>query len=78
MITVLKAAGLRVAIFSNDHEPAHVHVFGDGDGKINLTGDRGPHFVWINRMNRGEARRALELVVANREELLARWRKIHG
>jgi hypothetical protein len=34
MVTVLRAEGLRVVIFTNDHEPAHVHVFGGGEAKI--------------------------------------------
>jgi len=36
MVTVLRAEGLRVVIYSNDHKPSHVHVFGDGEAKINL------------------------------------------
>lgn len=38
MVTVLRAHGLRVVIFVDDHQPAHVHVFGDGQAKINLLG----------------------------------------
>jgi len=38
MVTVFRAHGLRVVIFVDDHLPAHVHVFGDGQTKINLTG----------------------------------------
>jgi hypothetical protein len=34
IVTVLRAEGLRVVIFVNDHQPAHVHVFGDGEAKI--------------------------------------------
>ena len=30
MVTIYRAHGLRVIIFTDDHEPAHVHVFGDG------------------------------------------------
>ena len=37
MITVLRADGFRIVIFSDDHQPAHVHVFGDGEAKINLS-----------------------------------------
>ncbi|WP_244475818.1 DUF4160 domain-containing protein [Methylobacterium sp. Leaf93] len=37
MVTVLRSGGLRVIIFVDDHEPAHVHVFGDGHAKINLA-----------------------------------------
>jgi Domain of unknown function (DUF4160) len=39
MVTLYRAYGLRVVIFVDDHEPAHVHVFGDGQAKINLIGD---------------------------------------
>jgi hypothetical protein len=41
MVTVLRAHGLRVVIFTNDHDPAQVHVFGDGKAKINLLGADG-------------------------------------
>jgi hypothetical protein len=47
MVTVLRADGLRVIIYVNDHPPAHVHVFGDGEAKINLIGTQGaPDLVW--------------------------------
>ena len=38
MVTVFRAYGLRVIIFVDDHLPAHVHVFGDGQAKISLVG----------------------------------------
>jgi len=41
MGTIYRAHGLRVIIFTDDHEPAHVHVFGDGQVKINLIGPDG-------------------------------------
>ena len=44
---MLRAQGLGVVIFVNDHLPAHVHVFGDGEAKINLCGAEGlPELVW--------------------------------
>ena len=30
MPTILRFAGVRVVIYTNDHRPAHVHVIGDG------------------------------------------------
>lgn len=78
MVTVLRAHGLSVVIFVDDHEPAHVHVFGDGEAKINLIGSDGrPEAVWI-AMRRTEARRAMTLVTEQRDDLLQRWREIHG
>ena len=46
MVSVLRADGLRVVIFVNDHRPAHVHVFGDGEAKIDLRGFDGDP-VWF-------------------------------
>lgn len=78
MVTVLRAHGLRVVIFSNDHQPAHVHVFGDGQAKINLRGAGGaPELIWADAMSRGEVRRALRIVTEQQALLLARWREIH-
>jgi len=79
MVTVYRAPGLRVVIFTNDHEPAHVHVFGDGEAKINLAGPDGePELVWAVDMTRGEIRRAFSIVVEQRDALLAHWSAIHG
>ena len=47
MVTVLRAEGLRLMIFVNDHLPVHVHVFGDGEAKIDLLGADGtPVLIW--------------------------------
>ena len=79
MVTVLRAGGLRVVIFVDDHPPAHVHVFGDGQAKINLHGAAGvPELIWADGMTRGEVRRAMQVVVEEQELLLARWEDIHG
>ena len=72
MVTVLRAQGLRFIIFSNDHEPAHVHVFGDGEAKINLLGADGmPATVWADAMSRGDIRRALRITSEQQAILLA-------
>jgi hypothetical protein len=80
MVTVLRAQGLRVVIFTNDHQPAHVHVFGDGEVKINLRGatHRAPELVWADAMSRGDIRRALRIVAEQQAFLLGRWEDIHG
>ena len=79
MVTVLRAEGLRVVIFTNDHEPAHVHVLGDGEAKVNLRGCTGvPELVWATGMTRSEARRVMRVVAENQGLLLAWWERIHG
>lgn len=79
MVTVLRAHGLRVVIFVDDHQPAHVHVFGDGQAKVNLLGvDGAPELVWADGMTRSEVRRAMRIVIEQQALLLARWEDIHG
>ena len=79
MVTVLRTGGLRVVIYLQDHEPAHVHVIGDGEAKINLIGRRDqPELVWAVGMTGGDLRRAVRIVAEAREQLLAKWEEIHG
>ncbi|MGO8798983.1 MAG: DUF4160 domain-containing protein [Roseiarcus sp.] len=78
VVTIYRAHGLRVVIFVDDHEPAHGHVFGDGQVKINLIGVAGgPELIWAENMKRSDVRRAMKMVVEQRDHFLARWRKIH-
>ncbi len=79
MVTIHREHGLRVVVFINDHEPAHVHVFGDGEAKINLIGAGSqPELIWTDGMNRAEVRRALRIVVENQLAFIRRWEEIHG
>lgn len=79
MVTIYRAHGLRIVIFLDDHEPAHVHVFGDGQVKINLIGEnRAPELVWAEGMKHGDIRRAMQIVAERQHEFLAKWKDIHG
>lgn len=79
MVAIYRAFGLRVVIFVDDHEPAHVHVFGDGEVKINLAGSGDePELVWAVGAKRNEVRKAMALVKEHRRDFVARWRLIHG
>ena len=79
MVTVYRGQGLRAVIFLDDHEPAHVHVFGDGQAKIDLLGKDGkPELVWVDGMKHNEVRRAMQMVCERQAGLLARWNEIHG
>jgi hypothetical protein len=79
MVTLHRANGLSVVIFVDDHEPAHVHVFGDGQLKINLIGVNGdPELIWAEGMKRSDVRRAMKIVTEQQAHFLARWRQIHG
>lgn len=68
-----------MVIFVDDHHPAHDHVFGDGQAKINLLGAGGtPGLIWTEGMTRGEVRQAMRIVIDQQALLLARWEDIHG
>jgi hypothetical protein len=75
MITLLRIAGLRFVIYTNDHEPAHLHVYGDGEARINIL----EVAVISNRgMSRRDLVRALNVVLEYREMFLEKWHDIHG
>ena len=81
MPTVHRAHGLRFVIFTNDHEPAHVHAMSpDGEAKIDLVAAGGaPVLVWVRgRMSNADVRRAMAEVGREQVRLLAAWRVIHG
>ena len=79
MPTVLRDANLRVVIYTDDHPPPLVHVFGNGETKIALLGqDDVADVVRIVGANRRESRRALQIVREKRDYLLERWKAIHG
>jgi hypothetical protein len=79
MIVVHRAGGFRFVIYTSDHEPAHVHVIGEGHAKINLVGPDGvPELVFSIGIKQSDMRRLLGEVMDHREELLERWERIHG
>ena len=76
MVTIYRAHGLRVIIFTDDHEPAHVHVFGDGQARINLVGPDGvPALVKAEGMKANDLRRAVQMVRDQQGQFLAKWRE---
>lgn len=68
--------GFRVVVFSNDHNPPHVHVFRAGaEAIVELT----PIRLRENyRMSKRQLRRALEIIAANEPQLIDAWRATHG
>lgn len=76
MPTVLRSEGVRVAIYPNDHPPAHVHVI--GPGWVVVVNLLGPEVREAIGCNEPEAKRALRLVAEHRTALLEAWRRIHG
>ncbi|WP_017326645.1 DUF4160 domain-containing protein [Synechococcus sp. PCC 7336] len=80
MPTVLRIDGFRVAIYPNDHLPAHVHVIrAGGEVRIDLAeGRNSPILVSVlGSISNKDAIKALKLVTENRLFLLNKWKEIH-
>lgn len=80
MPTVLRIDGFAVRILTNDHDPSHVHVVkAGGEARIKLgSRDRAPEIMTLYKMSNREAARALEIVEKHNDELVEKWRDIHG
>ena len=76
MGTVHRESGFTFRIWSEDHEPPHVHAWKGGRQLlINLS----PVGVRNRRgMKDNDAMRALAIVEREREKMLRNWREIHG
>jgi len=75
MITVLRAGGLRFVIYLNDHEPAHLHVYGDGEARIDIVTLR---VLSVRGMSQRDVSRALVTTAEKRDYFLQYWTDIHG
>ncbi len=79
MVTVHREFGFSFAILTDDHEPAHVHVYGDGQMKVNITGPDGlPEQVYNIGFKTNDRRRVMDVVRTRQAEFLAKWNEIHG
>lgn len=77
MPTVLRERGFRFVINTDDHTPAHVHVFGGGhEMVIEFEEDVRIRNNW--GFNRREQAIAKLIVIDNQEYLMLEWRRIHG
>lgn len=80
MPTIYRQDGFEVMIYTNDHRPAHVHIFkAEAEVIINLSTATGPPRVRTNiGMGRADERRALIIVAANDDTFWVEWRRLHG
>lgn len=79
MVVVHRAHGFRFVIYTLDHEPAHVHLTGAGQAKINLLGPHGkPEAVYSIGIKRSTMRRLIAEVIERQHFLLSEWERIHG
>jgi hypothetical protein len=70
MPVVLRVGGFSFTIFTDEHEPAHVHVrYAGKKCRIALE----TLLLTRSNMSRSDAARAVHLVADHREELLLAW-----
>ena len=80
MPTVFQQDGFEIRIYSNDHNPPHVHVMkAGGELKFILGSESEETFLdkVLSPMKRRDAREALEIVKEQRTFLLKKWRDIY-
>ncbi len=79
MVTVYRAHGLRFVIYLDDHEPAHVHVYGEGEIKVAIVGpDRRPLAIYVCGMKAGDLRKAMDVLKDNQAWFLEEWNRLQG
>jgi hypothetical protein len=78
--TVIRIDGLRVAIYPNDHRPAHVHVIGPGrEAVFILNCPNGPANMRESYGFDGQALRTIAVALdAALKTLCGSWKAIHG
>lgn len=75
MVTILREHGMRFVIYTADHEPPHVHVYGDGEARVDIAS---LEVMTQGGMSDRDVRRAVDVIEANRDRFLDVWRKYHG
>ncbi len=79
MVVVHRARGFRFVIYTQDHEPAHLHITGQGQAKINLIGaEGGPELIYSIGIGRADLRRLMGEAITHQARFLAEWERIHG
>nr|WP_234902460.1 DUF4160 domain-containing protein [Agrobacterium larrymoorei] len=66
---------MRFVIYTADHEPPHVHVFGEGEARIDIVK---MSVITQGGMSDRDVRRAAATIEANQQSFLEAWRKYHG
>lgn len=79
MVVVHRAHGFRFVIYTFDHEPAHVHITGPGQAKVNLVGPDGDiEVVSVIGIKKSDMRRLKAEITERRDDFLREWERIHG
>ncbi len=66
---------MRFVVYTADHEPPHVHVYGDGEARIDIETLK---VLTQGGLSDRDVRRAVEVIADNQPLFLRTWRKFHG
>ena len=79
MVVIHRAYGFRFVIYTADHEPAHIHITGAGQAKVNLAGPDGKlEAVYFIGIKQSDQRRLMADVIKRSDAFLQEWERIHG
>ena len=70
IVVILRAHGFRFIIYTADYGPAHIHITGVGQAKIDLSGPGGrPEAVYFIGIKKFNQRRLMADVIERKDEL---------
>jgi Domain of unknown function (DUF4160) len=80
MPVIVREGSWRIKIFTDDHEPPHIHVYhGRARVRIRLPGPGSPtRPMHVPRMATREVLEAIRLVERHANQLVSAWKAIHG
>lgn len=80
MAEVHRERGFTFHVYSNDHQPAHVHVKkNDGEIKIDICDPNEACLLCITaKMSSADISKALDIAEDNLKKIRDRWEEYHG
>jgi hypothetical protein len=78
MPTIIRKGNLRFVIYTNDHNPAHVHIIkGDKEAEAKFRIDSGK-CIENNGFSKQAINKLSKLVIINQKALKEAWEEYHG
>lgn len=80
MASVHRERGFTFHIYSNDHQPAHIHVKKNGgEIKIDITDKEEVQLICVTaKMSNSDINKALDIAEDNLTEFRTKWEEHHG
>lgn len=80
MATVHRERGFTFHVFSNDHQPAHIHVKkSGGEIKVDVSSEEESELLCITaKMSNADINKALDIADAHLGKFRKKWEEYHG